>query len=331
MELQQEPQPAPAKSSPPAPTQRLLRLLTERRHAIERARYFRPPLFSGLLWPVRRARGTASSLWHEGRMRALGVAGQVLGVNRVVLPLPAFRGVFEMDLRSHVTRNLLLGHFEGAFLPLIEAALDQVQGQGDAVDVGANVGLYTVLCARLLGDRGRVLSVEPAPAALSLLQTNIARNRLSNVTVFAGAVSDQAGSATLHVPPGNEEYASLGGVTHPSAPQASSRAAVPTETLDALVRRDGLRPCFVKIDTEGAEGLVLGGATEVLQQHRPILLCELDDRLLPNLSCTSIAVRQLLRRHGYRVFDAHSGVELKVAEPHTFIGEIAALPASPRA
>lgn len=327
MELQQEPQTAPAKSQPPSPPQRLLRLLTERRHAIERARYFHQPLFSGLLWPVRRARGTATSLWHEGRMRALGVAGHVLGVNRVVLPLPAFRGVFEMDLRSHVTRNLLLGHFEGAFLPLIEAALGQGQG-GDAVDVGANVGLYTVLCARLLGGRGRVLAVEPAQAALSLLQANIARNRLSNVTVFSGAVSDQAGSATLHVPQGNEEYASLGGVTHPSAPQASSRAAVPTETLDALVSRHGLRPCFIKIDTEGAEGLVLGGATEVLRQHRPVLLCELDDRLLPNLSCTSISVRQLLRRHGYRVFDAHNGAELGVAEPHTFIGEIVALPSA---
>lgn len=312
---------------PEAPWHNLEHLLQERRLRQATAGWHRAPALRPILSPLRRARRALDALWTAQQLRLIAGAGRLLGTQRIVRPLPEFRGDFELDLRSDVTRNLLLGRFERALVPLVEAAI----GHGDVIDVGANAGLYTVLAARLVGEQGRVLAVEPAPSILDLLKANITRNRLHNVLLFEGVAASERGWATLHVMEGNEEYASLGGGHHPHAPRrALRRIEVPAETLDALTMRHALQPAFIKIDTEGAEGLVLQGATAVLSLHRPVVLSELDDRLLRPLGWDAERVRGLLFQLGYRIYDALTGSEQlpgRVAAP--YIGEIVALP-SPR-
>lgn len=307
---------------------RLDRLLAQRRGEGTRRHLFRPRSIEPLLGPARWARAQVQSLWYRHRVARLDLSARVLGVGRVVRALPAFQGVFELDLRSHVTKNLLLDNFEGSLLPLFQAALPQDDETGDVIDIGANMGLYSVLAARLLCGRNRVLAVEPAPSVLALLQENLRRNGVPEVEVFAGALSDHPGQATLHVQPGNEEYASLGGQDHPHAPSGGkATVTVATETLDALCAHLSLRPSFLKIDTEGAEGLVLAGAHAVLHEHRPVILSELDDRLLRGLGTGAREVLARLSGHGYHCFDAYSGEgisEKNVSAP--FIGEIVALP-----
>jgi hypothetical protein len=99
------------------------------------------------------------------------------------------------------------------------------------------------------------------------------------------------------------------------------------ETLDNLVRINGLNPSLVKIDVEGAEGLVLSGADLVLTNNRPIILSELDDRLLKELNWDSQKVISLLESYQYKIFDAHNGIEIKTSTfKPPFIGEIICLP-----
>jgi hypothetical protein len=69
------------------------------------------------------------------------------------------------------------------------------------VDVGAHVGYFTCLAARLVGPRGLVLAFEPQPRNYELLLANVWRNGLTNVVVFPWAVSDSSGFATLHLRP----------------------------------------------------------------------------------------------------------------------------------
>lgn len=285
------------------------------------------PLLVRLRAPLSRARSGAMELRDRQHLRLLGLAGAVLRSQQVVRALPDYGGAFELDLRSHVTRPLLLGRFERALLPLLRAAL--AEQAGDVIDVGANVGLYSVLCAGLVQARGgRVLAVEPAPTVLPLLRANLARSGLGNVTVYAGALSSGAGHASLCYTVGNEEYAALGPPSHPQAPARFASAEVPTEALDTLVERLGLQPRFLKIDTEGAEALVLAGAQRTLAQHRPVVMSELDDRLLGPRGASARAVLEGLEGGGYEVYDAFSGARLRAAALTTpFVGEILALPA----
>ncbi|MCE9545321.1 MAG: FkbM family methyltransferase [Planctomycetia bacterium] len=179
----------------------------------------------------------------------------------------------------------------------------------DVVDVGANAGLYSVLFSRLISESNTVLAVEPTPVALKHLRENLGRNNCcSKVVIFEGVVMDRVGTATLSVIPGQEEYSSLGNIVEPSADRASAKSIqVCGTTLDRLIDERKLNPGFIKIDTEGAEYLVLSGAIKTLRKIRPVILSELDDSYLATTGHTAAQVIGLLRDEGYRVVDARTG------------------------
>ena len=136
----------------------------------------------------------------------------------------------------------------------------------------ASQGIVTEdLGASSENDAARVLAVEAAPAAARLLRLNVLRNGLDNIQLFAGAAAEADGGRTLHTIDGLEEYASLAAIVHPSAAGATERRVeVPARTLDSLVQEHSLQPALLKIDVEGAEGLVLSGAKQLLAKSRPI-------------------------------------------------------------
>jgi FkbM family methyltransferase len=173
-----------------------------------------------------------------------------------------------------------------------------------------------------------VLAAEPVPTMVDLLRSNVARNKLPQVEIFAGAVTSEPGTCSIEFIEGGEEYSSLGAIAHPDVPRQSRRRVdVPGETLDNLVAKHGLRPALLKVDTEGAEGLVFSGATAVLDEFRPAITSELDDRLLGSLGYNSAKVIDLFAKRKYRVFDESTGEELAPgASRGPFIGEIVALP-----
>jgi FkbM family methyltransferase len=131
-------------------------------------------------------------------------------------------------------------------------------------DVGANVGFYTILAARLVGPEGRVVAFEPHPENVKALERNVAANGLANVVVVPKAVSSRSGAARLTH--GDRATARLhDGPGHD----------VRTIALDEFVdEHAALVPAVVKIDVEGHELDVLEGARRTLGSARPALLCE---------------------------------------------------------
>ena len=264
---------------------------------------------------------------NELRRLAFDSAARFTGTRYVIVDVPDFGGTFELDVRSHLFRSVVSRNFEA---PLARLVARLVEPGEDVVDIGANVGLFTVLLGRSVGS-GRVLAVEPHPEARAMLLRNINRNSIKNVNVFAGAASNHDAGVVLHSSAGFSEYASLGGSHHPNAPTTDVREIeVPSKTLDQLTTEEGIHPSFIKIDVEGAEGLVLRGGENVLNKYRPVLLAELDDRLLSPLGDDARTVINLLNTAGYRVFDAYSGAELNRSQGDSpieqFVGEILALP-----
>jgi FkbM family methyltransferase len=231
-------------------------------------------------------------------------------------------GRFEMDVQSHVLQRILAYKaYEPELVALVREHFDP---ERDAIDVGANIGLYSALLSSLAPSR-RVLAIEPTPSALHYLRRNLERNRCTNVTVFEGVVSDEAGRVTLELIPGREEYSTLGAIVHPSvANQSTQRVDVDASTIDALVTSRELVPGFIKIDVEGAELKVLRGAMSTLGTHRPVILCELSDLLLATLGATVREAVQLLTGAGYRVVDCETGADVIIARG--FNGNVLALP-----
>ena len=242
-----------------------------------------------------------------------------------VVSLSQFDGKFELPAGNRLARHLLEGNFERHIAALLRAAISP----GDEfIDVGANLGIYTVLAGSLVGPTGRVLAVEPTPSMLELLKSNIVHNSLTNVTVFPGVISNRVGQCTLEFVAGGEQYSSIDAIAHPDVPMGRrEKITVSSETLDSLVSRFSLCPAAIKVDTEGAEALVFSQATETLRQHRPILISELDQRLLAAHGGSARAVAEGWFAQDYEVFNAETG-DLYVPGrfPDDFIGEVVALP-----
>jgi FkbM family methyltransferase len=249
---------------------------------------------------------------------------QRLSALTIVKYLHDFRGTFELISMSNLTMMILENSFELDVIPFFEKILRQ----GDQfIDCGANVGLYTNLSSKLVGQQGKVLAIEPNPFALKLLESNIRRNQLDNVILFNGVATSESGFYNLNATEGCPEYSSLGSIVHPHAPKEIRQVTVKGETVDNLVSAHNLNPILLKIDVEGAEGLVLSGATMVLEKYKPYILSELDDRLLKELSWDAMKVINLLEEFDYDVFNANNGAALSSNQlDSTFVGEIIALP-----
>lgn len=169
--------------------------------------------------------------------------------------------------------TLVYGPFEQEELRYLCARLEE----GDtAVDVGANVGLYSVAFAKAVQPSGRVLAVEPLPANVERLSENLGMNRLANVTVHACAVSDRGGTVPLLLAD-DPAYASTDEVSE--ARGTGSAIAVPAMTLDQIWEQEG-RPQVrvMKLDIEGGELKALRGAHGLLEHCHPLLLVEAHGR-----------------------------------------------------
>ena len=140
------------------------------------------------------------------------------------------------------------------------------------IDVGANIGLSTILMARLAGH---VTAYEPSPPNVTFLRRNLERNGIANVEVRAAAASSRPGTLRFHV-------AEVGAASHVVAPGHMARRGIRTVDVPAATLDDaddmpsGTRIAFVKIDAEGHEPDVLAGARRLLTRDRPLVYTEVN-------------------------------------------------------
>jgi FkbM family methyltransferase len=138
-----------------------------------------------------------------------------------------------------------------------------------AVDVGANMGLFTLEMAGLAGEAGRVIAFEPDPVNLDMLRRNLAANRVSNVDLIPKAVSDHSGKARLFI---REEHSGDSRIF--DYKYAHNAIDIETVSLDDLLAgRGGVD--FIKIDTQGAECKVLAGMRRLAAESKHLtMFCE---------------------------------------------------------
>jgi FkbM family methyltransferase len=165
----------------------------------------------------------------------------------------------------------------------VQAALVQHLRPGATfVDVGASIGFFTLLAARLVGPNGFVVAFEPQAAAVSSIRRNSLLNGFSTVKIVGAAVSAKAGQAGLR---------SVGKATAHLVPAARDAARVDVTTLDDHFVQRPRGSVVVKIDVEGHEREVLAGMTRLLGESSPVLIVETHG--------TADGIRADLAGHGY--------------------------------
>jgi FkbM family methyltransferase len=213
------------------------------------------------------------------------------------------------------TDTSLCVYVAGSFEPNEFAFLRRTLRPGMTfVDIGANEGLFTLFAARRVGGAGRVIAVEPSDRERRILDRNVARNGLANVTVVPHALAAESGTAELLIAPGRHGlHNTLGNFIYAYEGEiAVARQTVAVETLDGLQQRLALgRVDVMKIDVEGAEVKVLTGGRRLLSTSRPILLVEVNEEALRCQGASADTLLKLLRALDYHihVFNEHGLTE----------------------
>jgi len=182
-------------------------------------------------------------------------------------------GRLRVDVRDHAHRRVYLA---GEYEPGLTAVVRELARPGWTVlDVGANVGYFSLVATAAGGPASEALAFEPNPPVAELLRGTVARNPGRRISVVEAACAEREGRAALQVAgdPGNSGLSTLAGPL-----EGGRTVEVRTLRLDRFCAEHGIEPDLLKIDVEGAEALVLRGAEDLLRRGRPPdVLCEVWD------------------------------------------------------
>jgi FkbM family methyltransferase len=198
----------------------------------------------------------------------------------------------KLDLAEFIQRMIYLGAYERQETRWV---LRWLRRGMTFVDVGANVGYYSLLAASRVGPEGRIFALEPSPVAAQRLKATVQENRLENVRVVQAGLSDRPAEVLLFVPPGDNHTPSmLGG-------EGCSAIPVPVRTLDDCLAEWPL-DCvdLLKVDVEGYEPRVFAGGERALAQGQiRAILCEFNDPWLRVAGSSAQALYEMLADWGF--------------------------------
>jgi FkbM family methyltransferase len=151
---------------------------------------------------------------------------------------------------------------------LRQCALAALAPDGIVVDVGANIGITTILLCSLV-PQGHVYAFEPSPTNASYLRRNLTANGFSNFTVFECAVGDAAGVLALHTSGASSHVMTEAHLFQSEWPSIQVPVVTIDEALSTLPKID-----FIKMDVEGFEPMALAGASATIRKSRPPIFME---------------------------------------------------------
>lgn len=143
------------------------------------------------------------------------------------------------------------------------------------IDIGANIGITTVIIAKRIGARGKVYSFEPVTRYFNILKKNLSSNNLKNVEILKLAVSNQVGRTNFY---------ENGGASSVVPPRGIKKFEVGTTTVDVFLEQKIVKKIdLINMDCEGSELLVLKGAKETLRRNKIKIFCEIHHDFLNRL------------------------------------------------
>lgn len=213
-----------------------------------------------------------------------------------------------ISLDSEISRCV---YIEGVYEPNQFYFLSKFLKKGTVfIDVGANVGLYSLFASRLVGKTGQVVAIEPSRREFNRLKQNLKMNKTKNIKALKLALTDSNAIKKLNVAvspyDGHNSFGPFGYETT----KTDHTEDVVTKTLDKLIQETTIKQIdAIKIDVEGAELSVLKGGLRTLKLLKPLLLMELSDRTLTKQGSNSNQIWKLLTRLSYIIYEFNQSSE----------------------
>ena len=208
-----------------------------------------------------------------------------------------FGADLELDLANYVDRTIFMGCYE----PLNTWLFKRILSPGGAVvDVGANIGYFSLLAAKLVGNAGKVIAVEAHPRNFEILSAAVQHNGLEQVVAFNIGLSDENGSAQVIMADQNE----FANRTASMVPQPGlSGPTVPVRRFDDCISDWNIDVIdLLKLDVDGFETKVARGAAESLRSGRvKNVIVELNDHWLSASGSSAQELTALLHAAGFSI------------------------------
>lgn len=186
----------------------------------------------------------------------------------------------------------------GEFEPEVVAIVSSLIKPGScAIDIGANVGYFSLLFAQLAGPFGKVIAFEPQPDVHARLLQNLSLNPRLTVSMRSEAVSDSQGYVAFYC--GSDDHSGIASLR--ARADAAAVVNVTTARLDDILNFDN-RIDLVKIDVEGAEHRVIDGMEYILDRWHPDLLVEVSDCYLREVGSSGKELCERLWARDYQMF-----------------------------
>ena len=200
---------------------------------------------------------------YDSLVRTLWSGEKVIDVegSKMYVDLDEEDPVIQKTLQAYITTE----HWDEVTTEIFKQSINK----GDTVlDLGANVGYYSLLASRLTGKTGKVFAFEPEPRNYRILQRNIELNNYTNIYAFQKAVSDENTSLTLHI----SEKDSGAHTIRPTQVEREFENEVNVEVVrldDFLIEKAGSVD-VVKMDIEGSEPKALAGMKKYIHESKKI-------------------------------------------------------------
>lgn len=211
----------------------------------------------------------------------------------------------QIDTRSMIERDVYLyGEYESITFARLRRLLRDGKIRNDIfVDIGANIGIYSLRVSRLFS---RIVAFEPNPAICARLRDNITLNGYANITVFADAIGATAEELWFCVPTEDNENHGVAGFSECYMQRAGiqyAKVTVSVRPLDTVLALDLSRVSVIKLDVEGFELPALRGMEKIVKASRPLIIIEVTEEAQGRMGHTSQDVFAWFHQHNYALHD----------------------------
>ena len=220
-------------------------------------------------------------------------------------------------------------YFLGYFDPMGIRFIKNQLYEGEVfIDIGANVGAYSLVASRLVGRSGKVIAFEPVGTIFQRLTENISLNRLTNIIAEKRAVLDNNGMIDIYL--SDRQNMGMSSIFHFNSESGKSEKVEAVSMDDYIEKRGISRISLIKIDIEGSEMLALKGMQRILERFHPKILIELKEETFTNSGYQAKNIIDFLVKAGYNMFiiDEQGNISNDLTRQHEDYHNFLFLPAT---
>lgn len=175
---------------------------------------------------------------------------------------------------------------------------------GYFIDVGANIGWYTIIASKLIGDNGKVITFEPEPNNCRILNKNIHNNGCDNININTLGLGDESGIVPFYLNPENFGDHSISSTTHLRCfnPKDPKEIKVSMIRLDTYLDIDEFKKVgLIKLDVQGSEAKALRGMARLLEKYKPPILMEYSPAHLYSAGSSPFEIFAIIDIYNYKI------------------------------